>query len=208
MGNNALEEYKLVQYNTQEKASKNPRYSSRSLTSISPRINTFTIENYDQALNKEQLIEEVSEILNHPNGWRRFYQNRYEYSDKDHDVKIIFKEKPLFWNNLSFQMFDRIYINTNNWKNRGEDYKYYVINHELGHYYRKGHFHSCINGKAPIMMQQTLGIGKCHTNVFPLKEDFENDVLFNSEEWFIIVLPIIIMSLTMLSRKTYSIFRK
>ena len=175
---------------------------------VSPRINTFTIENYDQELNKEELIREVSEILNHPNGWSRFYRNIYVYSDKDHDVKIIFKEKPLFWNNLSFQMFDRIYINTNNLKNRGEDYKYYVINHELGHYYRKGHFHTCINGKAPIMMQQTLGIGNCQTNVFPLKEDFENDVLFNSEEWFIIALPIIIMSLTMLSRKTYSIFRK
>ena len=52
-------------------------------------------------------------------------------------------------------MFDRLYINTNNWKIE-EDYKYYVINHELGHYYRKGHLHECINGEAPVMMQQTL----------------------------------------------------
>lgn len=158
--------------------------------SISPKINKFTIENYDRKLNKEQLIEEVSEILNHPEGWRKFYHNRYEHSETDYDIKIVFKEKPLPWNDLSFQIFNRIYINTNNWKNRGEAYKYYVINHELGHYYKKGHFYSCVNGKAPVMMQQTLGIGNCMENVFPLREDYENSVLFNYEEWFIMMVLI------------------
>ena len=160
--------------------------------SVSPKIKKFTIENYDKKLSKEQLIKKVLEILNHPNGWTKFYRNRYEYSDKDYNVKIIFKEKPLPWNNLSFQLFNTLYINTNNWKNRGEDYKYYVINHELGHYYKKGHLYTCINGKAPVMMQQTLGTGNCQKNVFPLKEDYENSVLFNYEEWFIIIFLIVI----------------
>lgn len=156
------------------------------------KINNFTIENYDETLKKEDLINKVLEILNHPNGWSKYY-NKYEYNDKEYDIKIIFKEKPLPWNNLSFQIFNRLYINTNNWKNNGEDYKYYIINHELGHYYRKGHFDTCIDGKAPIMMQQTLGIKDCQKNVFPLQEDYENNMLFKFEEWFFIITVIVII---------------
>ena len=48
---------------------------------VSPRINTFTIENYDQELNKEG-DQGGFRILNHPNGWTRFYRNIYLYSDK------------------------------------------------------------------------------------------------------------------------------
>ena len=46
-----------------------------------------------------------------------------------------------------------------------EDYRQYMVSHEIGHIL--GHEHvkcPCVGCKAPIMMQQTLGIGKCQPN--------------------------------------------
>jgi hypothetical protein len=45
------------------------------------------------------------------------------------------------------------------------DYRQYMVSHEMGHIL--GYKHSecpCNNCPAPIMMQQTLGIGKCRPN--------------------------------------------
>ena len=161
----------------------------------------FCIKNYDKTLKKKDLINKVLEILNHQDGWSKYYHNKYEYDDKKYDIKIFFKKKPLPWNNLSFQIFNRLYINTNNWKNNDDDYKYYIIYHELGHYYRKDHFDTCINGKAPIMMQQTLGIKNCKKNVFPLQEDYDNNMLLKFEEWFFILIAFVIIIFFYINKK-------
>lgn len=54
-----------------------------------------------------------------------------------------------------------------------KDYRIYVINHEVGHALGRGHTKcnpkKC--DKVPVMMQQTLSIGKCKKNVWPL--DYE-----------------------------------
>jgi hypothetical protein len=43
-----------------------------------------------------------------------------------------------------------------------EDYRQYMISHEIGHILGFDHKKCpCIGCKAPIMMQQTLGIGEC-----------------------------------------------
>ena len=56
----------------------------------------------------------------------------------------------------------RIYLNSQRWKNGGNDfngkqYKQYIINHEIGHLF--GFNHKIPNGekKCPVMYQQTLG---------------------------------------------------
>ena len=65
-----------------------------------------------------------------------------------------------------------LYLNSDRWFNGSkesklslEDYRQYMVSHEIGHIL--GHEHvkcPCVGCKAPIMMQQTLGIGKCQPN--------------------------------------------
>lgn len=79
-----------------------------------------------------------------------------------------------------------IYINFNKWKNGAKAsgltvkyYRYYLIYHEVFHqlYFMNGIYtdhhekipKSC--GKAPILIQQTLGIGNCKPNYYPLKSE-------------------------------------
>lgn len=64
-----------------------------------------------------------------------------------------------------------IWLNANRWMHGAkasklplERYRQYMVSHEMGH--SLGHDHVLCNGSgpAPIMMQQTLGIGKCSPN--------------------------------------------
>ena len=62
-----------------------------------------------------------------------------------------------------------MYLNADRWfhgaaasKLSLTDYRQYMVSHEIGHIL--GHDHKkcpCKNCPAPIMMQQTLGIGEC-----------------------------------------------
>ena len=49
------------------------------------------------------------------------------------------------------------------------DYRHLVVNHETGHWLGRGHA-SCPpgGGKAPVMMQQSKGTGRCRLNPWPL----------------------------------------
>jgi hypothetical protein len=48
-------------------------------------------------------------------------------------------------------------------------YRHLVVNHETGHWLGRGHA-SCPSGggKAPVMMQQSKGTGRCRLNPWPL----------------------------------------
>lgn len=52
---------------------------------------------------------------------------------------------------------------------RRDDYRRYVLLHEIGHALGRGHDTCTGSGPAPIMMQQTLGTGQCKPNpwVYP-----------------------------------------
>jgi hypothetical protein len=49
------------------------------------------------------------------------------------------------------------------------DYRHLVVNHETGHWLGRGHA-TCPpgGGKAPVMMQQSKGTGRCRLNPWPL----------------------------------------
>jgi hypothetical protein len=65
-----------------------------------------------------------------------------------------------------------MYVNADRWfhgsaesKLSLDNYRQYLVSHEIGHIL--GYDHDtcpCIGCKAPVMMQQTLGIGKCIPN--------------------------------------------
>ena len=67
---------------------------------------------------------------------------------------------------------NKIWLNAERWFNGArksgltiDNYRQYMVSHEMGHIL--GHDHSkcpCKGCKAPIMMQQTLGIGQCKPN--------------------------------------------
>lgn len=52
-------------------------------------------------------------------------------------------------------------------------YRIYVINHEIGHALGRGHVTSCVckTCPVPVMMQQTLSIGNCLPNPWPLDDE-------------------------------------
>lgn len=67
-----------------------------------------------------------------------------------------------------------VYINLDRWHMgvpHVEDldvYRYYLINHEVGHRLGKGHERCPAKGRlAPVMVQQTLGLGGCRPNAWP-----------------------------------------
>jgi hypothetical protein len=55
---------------------------------------------------------------------------------------------------------------------RIEDYRRYVINHEVGHAMGMIHRHNCTrSGKAPLMMQQSRDRVKCEPNSYPTSHE-------------------------------------
>ena len=76
---------------------------------------------------------------------------------------------------VSCQAGNRVVLNAWRWAHGadayGSDvgaYRQYLVNHEVGH--RLGHNHVGCSGKgkrAPVMMQQTKGVGACEANPWP-----------------------------------------
>ena len=65
---------------------------------------------------------------------------------------------------------NEIWLNANRWMHGAapsklplERYRQYMVSHEMGHSLGYEHV-QCTSGPAPVMMQQTLGIGKCYPN--------------------------------------------
>ncbi|MDX1619905.1 MAG: DUF3152 domain-containing protein [Nitriliruptorales bacterium] len=82
---------------------------------------------------------------------------------------------------------DDLYINDDNWNNSTStwdhrplyDYRRYVINHEVGHWLGLDHFNDSddcdANDDAPVMMQQSIDLHGCETNLWPLP--FEQELV-------------------------------
>jgi hypothetical protein len=86
----------------------------------------------------------------------------------------------------SCRVGDDVLINDHNWRNATPawnetgaplyQYRWYLINHEVGHFLGFGHFDCGNPGQlAPVMQQQSISLDGCLPNGWPL--DFERDIL-------------------------------
>jgi hypothetical protein len=121
----------------------------------------------------------VITYLNDPNGWAKegFF---FEPVRNREDVLIRLSSSSKIDNicgikgNLSCaELGGRfVYLNADRWfhgskdsKLALQDYRQYMVSHEIGHILGHGHKKCpCKGCDAPIMMQQTLGIGECKPN--------------------------------------------
>lgn len=70
---------------------------------------------------------------------------------------------------------DRWRSSTRSWRGARKSirsYRHMVVNHETGHWFGRGHSGCPRRGaKAPLMMQQSKGLGGCRANPFPLDSE-------------------------------------
>jgi hypothetical protein len=117
--------------------------------------------------------------LNDPQGWgkHKYWFEETSYGEKVHirlsSTETISKECGLE-GHLSCAILggNKMWLNAERWfhgspksKLSLDDYRQYMVSHEMGHIL--GHEHKtcpCKGCRAPIMMQQTLGIGQCKPN--------------------------------------------
>ena len=148
-------------------------------------IHNYTIKFHKNLkLNKNSCIHKIISVLNDSRGWKKSgYNFKYHSFIENPDFIIIFTSSKWITDfchlpglSCTDLRYNEIYINTDNWRNGSNksflnlnDYKIYLINHEVGHVLGKTHV-KCTspNTKVPVMTQQTLGIGNCKPNPWPL----------------------------------------
>jgi len=119
--------------------------------------------------------------LNYPEGWAKHGYFFEPTSLKNEDVLVRLSNPKTIKaicgleGNLSCAELGgkKMYLNSDRWfhgskksKLSLEDYRQYMVSHEMGHIL--GYEHEtcpCKNCPAPIMMQQTKGIGQCSPNI-------------------------------------------
>lgn len=131
----------------------------------------------------------IDAILSHPRGWSGGGHRPQHVDNGDFRIVIATPETtdalcaPLQTRGrLSCRNGDDVVINAWRWQNGSEDYvdqlenyRIYVINHEVGHVLGHGHRPCPGAGQpAPVMQQQTKGLDNCQPNVWPLPEELDH----------------------------------
>lgn len=133
-----------------------------------------------------EFAELVDRTLHSPQSWTGDGSISLRRVASDANLRIVLATPdttdqlcaPLRTNNyFSCRSGDDVVINASRWENATiawqsslDDYRAYVINHEVGHFLGYGHVDCPHSGApAPVMMQQTKSIGACNPNswVYP-----------------------------------------
>ncbi len=131
----------------------------------------------DVKYDPKKFQDEVAIYLADPDGWAQWYS--FVYTPKG-NAKLIrlcnpstLKQEGCKDDSLSCAILggDMIWLNANRWLHGSkasklplERYRQYMVSHEMGHSLGYDHETCPGSGPAPIMMQQTLGIGNCTPN--------------------------------------------
>lgn len=141
-------------------------------------IDDDVIRHYDIRI-PVQLGYSIGIYLNDPNGWAK---HGYFFEPVDAYERVLIRlsmastVKQICGSSENLSCAELggrfMYLNADRWFNGAsasklplEDYRQYMVSHEIGHIL--GHEHvkcPCKNCPAPIMMQQTKGIGNCRPN--------------------------------------------
>lgn len=120
----------------------------------------------------------VMAYLNHPNGWST-HGYFFEPVKSGESVYIRLSSSQTIQQQCGNGKLSCaelggsfMYLNSERWfhgsvesKLTLDDYRQYMVSHEIGHILGYDHVKCpCVGCKAPVMMQQTIGIGKCKPN--------------------------------------------
>ena len=127
---------------------------------------------------------QVQETFDDPRGWRAagVHFRRVRRGGDFTVVLAAARTLPSFSSGCSVQWSCRVgrhvVINQLRWTraspawNRAgrslRGYRHLVVNHETGHWLGRGHASCRRRGRAPVMMQQSMGTGRCWFNPWPL----------------------------------------
>lgn len=130
--------------------------------------------------------DKVVETLDDPRGWELGGTIDLRYSDDDGLFTVVLASPaeveaaaPICSSDWSCRVGDRALINEQRWTDGTigyplpiDDYRSYVVNHEVGHWLGVDH-RDCpgFDEPAPVMMQQSKSIGGCNPTVWPVPEE-------------------------------------
>lgn len=132
------------------------------------------------------IAKAVHRTLTDPRGWQRIEGVRFERTDRpDAELRIIVATptltdrlcRPLVTaGEVSCRVDDRVVLNAKRWAyavpayiGKVEEYRRYLVNHEVGHAIGYSQHSQCTEPgtPAPVMMQQTKGLQGCRPNPWP-----------------------------------------
>lgn len=133
----------------------------------------------------QQVANMVHATLTDPRGWQELAGVAFERVDTEEpDLRVILATpattdrlcRPLKTRGeLSCRVGERVVLNAKRWVSAVPDYggavpayRAYLVNHEVGHALGRGHAYcEGRNEPAPVMMQQSKGVGACRPNGWP-----------------------------------------
>jgi len=164
--------------------------------SVRPRSSSGSLIRYDVrvedglSIDPDQAALEIQKVLDDPRSWRGTRRWRFELAPVGESATlhayIVTPETTdrlcapyLTRGEVSCQNGNRVVLNAKRWllgaDAYGSDltnYRRYLVNHEFGHALGKRHVDCPGSGRpAPVMMQQTKGLGACRKNPWPLASE-------------------------------------
>lgn len=144
------------------------------------RVGFRGIAGHDRA-NFREIVEEA---LTDPRGWSLGGAVRFDAGRSDPDIHIwlaspseVAAAHPTCDELFSCRVEADVYINVERWRHGAtgkwqlplDDYRRYVVNHEVGHWLGLQH-RGCParDADAPVMLQQTIDLQGCRARVWPL----------------------------------------